>query len=160
MTLVGERRTDSSAIAEPSDARSVMLVTLSIPFVPELVSLAVESAVESGQPLLVVNVAEVPILPISIAMGYEHSGTDEVEESLRAPAELAHSLAVKVERLRVCSPHPLAALIELVVERRPGLLVVGPDKTRMGRRKFKRAEARVLRDAPCLIWSGQDLTPG
>lgn len=156
MILVGERHTDSSAIARPSDARPVMLVTLDIPFVPEAASLAVESAVESGQPLLVVHVAEVPILPISIARGYEYSGTDEVEESPRAPAELAHSLAVKVERLRVCNPHPQAALLELVVERRPGLLVFGPDKTRMGRRKFKRAEARVLRDAPCLVWSGHD----
>jgi hypothetical protein len=155
MSLVGDRHTDSSAIARPSGVRPVMLVTFDVPFVPEAASLAVEAAVESRQPLLVVNVAEVPILPISIAMGYEYSGTDEVEESLRAPAELAHSLAVKVERLRVCSPHPLAALLELVVERRPGLFVLGPDKTRMRHRKFKRAEARVLRDAPCLVWSGQ-----
>lgn len=83
MILVGERHTDSSAIARPSDARPVMLVTLDIPFVPEAASLAVESAVEFGQPLLVVHVAEVPILPISIARGYEYSGTDEVEESIR-----------------------------------------------------------------------------
>ena len=60
-----------------------MLVTLDVPFAPEAASLAVESAVESGQPLLVVNVAPVPILPISIAMGYEYAGTDEVEQSLR-----------------------------------------------------------------------------
>lgn len=131
-----------------------MLVTLDVPFAPEAAALAVDSAVESGQPLLVVNVAPIPILPVSIGMGYEYVGTDEVEESLRAPAELAYSLAVKVERLRVCSPHPVAALLELVFERSPGLLVFGPDKTRIGRRKFERAEARILRDAPCLVWSG------
>ena len=41
-------------------------------------------------------------------------------DELRKPAELAHSLAVHVERLRVCSPHPVDALLELVAERRPG----------------------------------------
>ena len=55
-----------------------------------------------------------------MAMGYEYAGTDEVEESLRAPAELAHSLAVDVERLRLCSPRPVDALLELVAERTRG----------------------------------------
>ena len=38
------------------------------------------------------------------------------------------SLAVEVERLRLCSPRPIEALLELVAERAPGLLVVGPDR--------------------------------
>ena len=96
--------TISSAVGTVAGARPVMLVTFDVPFAPEAAAFAVDSAVESGQPLIVVNAAEVPILPISMAMGYEYAGTDEVEESLRAPAELAHSLAVDVERLQALQP--------------------------------------------------------
>ncbi len=157
MMLVGRRRAGiSSAVAAPSGARPVLLATFDVPFAPEAAELAVESAVESGQPLLVVNVAQVPILPISIAMGYEYAGTDEVEESLRAPAELAYSLAVQVERLRISSPHPVAALLELVVERAPGLLVLGPDTRKVQRRLYRKAAKRVLAEAPCLVWLAPD----
>jgi len=155
MMVVGRRRAGvgvSSTVAPPSGARPVMLATFDVPFAAEAASLAVESAVESGQPLIVVNVAEMPILPISLAMGYDYAGSDEVEESLRAPAALAHSLAVPVERLRVSSPHPVEALLELVTERSPGLLVLGPDPTRVRRRLYRKAAKRVRRDAPCLVW--------
>ena len=133
-----------------------MLVTLDVPFAPEAASLAVDSAVESGQPLLVVNVVELPLLPGSLAMGYYYVGSDEVEESLRAPAGLATSLAVRVERLRVSSPHPVAALLELVRERSPGLLVLGPDQTRVRRRLYRKAAKRIRDEAPCLVWIAPD----
>jgi len=152
MLVRGRRAGVTSAVAPPSGARPVLLVTLDVPFAPEAATLAVESAVESGQPLLVVNVAPVPILPISIAMGYEYAGTDEVEQSLRAPAELAFSLAVDVERLRVSSPHPIAALLELISERMPGLLVFGPDRSKVSRRLYKKAAKRIREEAPCLVW--------
>ena len=146
----------SSATAAPSGARPVILATFDVPLSSEAATLAVESAVESGQPLLVVNVAPMSILPISIAMGYEYAGTDEVEDSLRAPAELAHSLAVKVERLRISSPHPVAALLELVAETTPGLLVLGPDPAKVPRRLYRKAAKRVRSEAPCLVWLAAD----
>lgn len=151
--LVGRRYAPiSSDVSSHSSARPVMLVTLDVPFAPEAASLAVDSAVESGQPLLVVNIAEVPILPASLSMGYEYVGSSEVEESLRAPAALARSLAVRVERLRVTSPHPVAALLELVTERSPGLLVVGPDVSRLRKRRYRKAAKRIRDEAPCLVW--------
>ena len=113
-----------------------MLVTFDVPFEPEATELAVDAAVESGQRLLVVNVAEVPLRPISLAMGYEYIDTEEVEDALRAPTALALSLAVEVERLRLCSPRPIDALLELVAERAPGLLVFGPDRERLTRRTY------------------------
>jgi nucleotide-binding universal stress UspA family protein len=157
MTAVGRRgSTIAPAAGAGSAARPVMLATFDVPFAPEAASFAVESAVESGQPLMVVNIAHVPILPISIAMGYEYAGTDEVEASLREPAELAHSLAVAVERLRVSSPHPVDALLELVAERSPGLLVLGPDQSRVRGRLYRKAAGRVLREAACLVWLSSD----
>jgi hypothetical protein len=76
----------------------------------------------------------------------------EEADALRAPAELANSLGVRVERLRVKSPRPVAALLELVAERSPGLLVFGPDRRRMRGRAYRKAVKAVRQRASCLVW--------
>jgi nucleotide-binding universal stress UspA family protein len=143
--------------AGSAGARPIMLVTFDVPVDPHAAELAVDAAVESGQPLVVVNVVEMPIRPMTSSWGQEVVVTEDVDDSLRAPAELAHSLAVAVERIKLVSPRPLKALLELVAERGPGLLVVGPDRRRMGRWRLRRAERRICSSAPCLVWTGADL---
>ena len=133
--------------------RPVLLATLGVPFDPAASAFAVDSAVESGQPLLVVNAVELPPLAMSVAMHYDQlPDTPEDAESLRAPARLAQALGVEVERLRVQSPRPLTALLEVVAERGPGLLVFGPDRTRLGRRAYRKAAKAVRERAACLVW--------
>ena len=148
------RRTGSSSTSavRPSRARPVVLVTLDVPFAPGAASFAVETAVESGSVLVVLNVAEIQLLPVSTILGYEYIGTPEVDAALREPAELAHSLGVEVERVRVCSPHPVAALVEVMGERDPGLIVFGPDPARLRRRLYRRAAKAVRERATCLVW--------
>ncbi len=148
------RRTGSSSTptVTPSRGRAVVLVTLDVPFAPGAASFAVETAVESGSPLVVLNVAEIQMLPVSTLLGYEYIGTPEVDAALREPAELAHSLGVEVERLRVCTPHPVAALVEVIGERDPGLIVFGPDPARVRRRLYRRAAKAVRERATCLVW--------
>lgn len=133
--------------------RPVLLATLGVPFDPAAAVLAVDAAVETGQPLVVANVVELPPLGMSVAMGYDElPEAKEDADALRAPAELACSLGVRVERLRVKSLRPLAALLELVGEREPGLLVFGPDRARLKPRRYRKA-ARALREhAACLLW--------
>jgi hypothetical protein len=151
--VLGTRRNRTSAdIPSISANRPVMLVTFDVPFEPEATALAVDAAVESGQRLIIVNAAEVPLGPISLAMKYEYIGTEEVEDALRAPAALALSLAVEVERLRLCSPRPIDALLELVAERTPGLLVIGPDRDRIKRRAYAKLTKRIRERAACLVW--------
>ena len=133
-------------------SRPVMLVTFDVPFAPGAAELAVDAAVEAGQALIVVNAARIELGPISLAMKYEYVGTQEVEDALRAPAALARSLAVEVERLRLCSPRPIEALLELVAERAPGLLVVGPDRERLKRRRYMKLTKRIRERAACLVW--------
>ena len=88
-----------------------------------------------------------------VLMGYGALEPNEEDgASLRAPAELAHRFGVEVERLRVLSPHPIAALLELTGERRPGLLVFGPDRTKVRPRLYRKAVKRVRTQAPCLVW--------
>ena len=135
--------------------RPVLLATLDVPFAEDATAFAVDSAVETGQPLVVVNAAEV--LPThSTFLGYGYIEREDLQDELRKPAELAHSLAVEVERLRVCSPHPIDALLELVSERRPGLLVFGPDRARLKPRRYRRAAKKIRERAACLVWVGDD----
>ena len=132
-------------------ARPVLLATLDVPFAEDATAFAVDSAVENGQPLLVVNAAPVPLAP-STFVGYGYIEREDLQGELQKPAQLAQSLAVRVERLRVCSPHPVDALLELVSERRPGVLVFGPDRTCLRRWRYERAARRIRKHATCLVW--------
>ena len=150
--MIGTRRTRTSAdIPVVSGSRPVMLVTFDVPFESQATELAVDAAVESGQRLIIVNAVEITLGPLPLSM-VQYLGPPDVEDALRAPAELAHSLAVDVERLRLCSPRPIEALLELVAERAPGLLVVGPDRKRLKRRTYARLTKRISERAACLVW--------
>jgi hypothetical protein len=133
--------------------RPVLLATMEVPFDETAAAFAVESALESGQPLVVANVVQIPLGPLCLGMGYGSIEPDEDEAAkLRAPAELASSLGVASERLRVLSPHPVDALLALTAERRPGLLVFGPDRARLARRRYRKTAKRIADKAACLVW--------
>jgi hypothetical protein len=86
-------------------------------------------------------------------MGYDQLPDEPADaEAFRAPARLAASLGVAVERVRVRSPRPLEALLEVVAERSPGLLVFGPDRGRMRPRRYAKAAQAVRERASCLVW--------
>src|SRR5580704_18746586 len=104
--------------------RPVMLATLDVPFDPDAVVFAVDSAVELGQRLIVANFVELEPLPLSVMMGYDDLPyPPEMAESLAGPVRLAISLGVQVARLRVKSFRPVRALVEVVAEENAGLLV-------------------------------------
>jgi nucleotide-binding universal stress UspA family protein len=129
------------------------LATLGVPFDPDASAFAVDTAVEAGQPLIVANVVELPPLTMSVNLGYDQlPDLPEDEEAFRAPAALAHSLGVQVERLRVRSPRPVEALLEVAAERRPGVLVFGPDRGRIKRRLYRKAAKAIRERAACLVW--------
>jgi hypothetical protein len=152
MTVAHRSGTIAERQAGASGSRPVMLVTFDVPVREDAAAVAVDSAVESGQPLLLVNMVDLPIRPMTASWGQEVIVFEDVDASLRAPAELAHSLAVAVERLRIVSPRPMRALLELVGERRPGLLVLGADAARMRRRKYHKAARTIREGASCLVW--------
>jgi hypothetical protein len=150
--LTLRRRSSLDAATDVRSAgRPVLLATLDVPFSEEAMAFAVDSAVESGQPLLLVNAAEVLPTVYSL-LGYGYIERAELQDALRAPAELAQSLAVRVERLRVCSPHPVDALLEVVAERDPAVLVFGPDRSCLSARRYRRAERAVRERTSCLVW--------
>jgi nucleotide-binding universal stress UspA family protein len=147
-------------------SRPVMLATFqSAPFQPDAARLAVDAAIESACPLLVVNVLE--YVPAGRPARYEPPpDPPALAAALAAPAELAHAFGVRVERLRVRSPHPVAALLDLVAERRPALIAFGPDGAALRRlrqpswRRYRRFVEALEREAPGLLWTAQGRAPG
>jgi nucleotide-binding universal stress UspA family protein len=156
MPTIRHTGAESALRLRPAGARPVVLATFDVPFASGAAELAVDAAVESGQRLVVVNVSAVSLLPASMMLGYSYLETPEITDALRAPADLAASLNVPVELLRVSSPHPADALVEVVSERDAGLLVLGPDLTRVRGRLYRKAVRRIRERANCLVWLADD----
>ena len=131
----------------------MLLATLRVAFDPSACELAVDAAVESGQPLIVAVLAELPPLPLSVMLGYDQIDSPEDAVAFAAPAALAASLGVAVERLRIRSPRPVTALLEFAAEREPGLLVFGPDRALLKGRVYRKAVRALRERAPCLVWT-------
>jgi nucleotide-binding universal stress UspA family protein len=142
------------------DGGSVMLATFDVPFDEAAAAFAVDSALESSSLLLVVNVVELPPLPMSVGMGTDLlEYAPEMAASLLAPAARAQALGVRVERLRVKSFHRVDALVEVAAERKVRLLVLGPDAKKVSRRLYRKAAAAVRDRLDCLVWITWDLQP-
>jgi hypothetical protein len=139
-------------------SRPVVLATLSVRIEPSAERMAIESALEAGVPLVVANMLWLPPYPATVMLLGPGAATLPHEEDLEEVRAMAHRAAargVPTELLRVSSRHPLRALLEVVTERRAGLLVLGPDVHRVRRGAFRRA-VRAVRSAECLVWIAPD----
>jgi nucleotide-binding universal stress UspA family protein len=153
MPVLQQRRPRTPVPPRGSPGRPVLLATLDVPFDRDAVTFAVDSAVEQGARLIVVNVVEWAPLPLSAIMGYDDLPyTPEMAESLDEPVRLARSLGIEVTRLRVKSLHPIPALLEVVAEQDPGLFVFGPDRSRIMRLRYWRAARAIRSSVTTLIW--------
>lgn len=138
--------------------RPVVLGTLSVRIDPNAERMAFESAVDADVPLIVANMLKLPPYPTTLMLAREYLILPHEEdlEEVRATARRAAALGIKTELLRITSRHPLTALIELIRERRAGLLVLGPDVQRTPRWLLWLAARRVRREADCLVWIAPD----
>ncbi|HYO45286.1 MAG TPA: universal stress protein [Gemmatimonadota bacterium] len=145
--------------AGPTRARPVLLATLQVRVDPSAERMAIDSALEAGVPLVLVNLIRLPPYATTmILVGPEHTTLPHEEdlEAVRATARRAAELGVKTELLRVRTTRPVKALLEVASERDAGLIVFGPDLGRVGRRRFRAAARRVRREAGCLVWVAPD----
>ena len=130
----------------------VVLATLAVPFEPESASVAFQAALETGARLIVVDVVEMPLWPLALSVGHADLELDEDRAEIRRLVGHAAALGIEVEHLRVRSPRPVRALLDVVVERSASLLVFGPDPRRLRPRLFARIVRRVRRKVACLLW--------
>ena len=132
---------------------------MSVQVDPSAERMAIESALEAGVPLVLVNLIPLPFYVTTIVMHGPEATTlphEEALDAVRATAARAAKLGVKTELLRVRTRHAVKALLEVVSERDAGLLVFGPDLKETGGLRFRMAARRVRREAPCLVWIAPD----
>jgi hypothetical protein len=137
----------------------VLLGTLSVRVDPRAEEMAIESASEASVNLIVANMLTLPPYPLTVMLAHEYATLPHEEdlEAIRATASRAATRGIRTELLRISSPRPVTALLELAHEREAGLLVFGPDVSLTPRRRFRRAARRVRREAECLVWiAGED----
>lgn len=146
-----------SAKPQQGGAGPIVLATLGVPFDAGATSFAIETALESGRLLIFANVLVLEATPVSLMLGYSGVLGDppELAAALRAPAERAYALGVRVERVRIRTPHRVDALLEFVSERDAALLVFGPDPRRLRRRLHRKACQAVRDRAHCLVWTNE-----
>src|SRR5689334_339484 len=152
---------EGTSDAPPADAirrRPVVLATLSVRIDPRAERMAIDSALESGAPLIIANMLMLPPYPTTVMLARDYLTLPHEEdlEEVRATARRAAALGIKTELLRITSRRPLVALIELIRERRAGLVVLGPDVRRTPRWQLWLAARRVRRQAECLVWIAPD----
>ncbi|MEA2402410.1 MAG: hypothetical protein QOK00_2813 [Thermoleophilaceae bacterium] len=144
---------------EATHAGPVVLATMAVRVDPSAERMAIDSAIEAGVPLLVVNLIPLPPYVRTMVLIGPAGTTLPHEEDLdavRATARRAADMGLKTELLRVRTRHAVKALLEVLSERDAGLLVFGPDLDRVGRLRFRAAARRVRRDARCLVWVAPD----
>lgn len=128
---------------------------------PAAARLAAEAAADMRSALLVVDA--VGVRPGRRGAGRAVAPTPRaLAAGLAAVALHAEELGVEVESVRAASLAPRRALLAVVADRRPALVVLGTDPTALGRfRTPTRREHRRLVDelgaqASCLLWTAQD----
>ena len=90
MPQVRDRREDEVALpAEPTRARPVVLATLAVRVHPSAERMAIDSAIEAGVPLLIVNLIPLPPYPQTIILLGPEATTFPHEEDLDALRETA-----------------------------------------------------------------------
>jgi nucleotide-binding universal stress UspA family protein len=160
MPQLRDRREDRIRLpGEPTGARPVVLATMAAAVHPGAERMAIDSALEAGVPLLVVNLVPLPLYVRTMVLVGPAGTTFPHEEALdavRATARRAAALGLKTELLRVRTRHAAAALLEVAREREAGLLVFGPDLGAVGRLRFRAAARKVRREADCLVWVAPD----
>ncbi len=140
--------------AARSPSRPVLLGTLSVRVDPSAERVAIDAALEVGAKLILANMLKLPPYPLTVMLARDYATLPHEEDldAVRATAGRAAALGIPTELLRVSTPRPVTALIELAHDREPGLLVFGPDRSRISARSFRAAAKTVRRDAPCLVW--------
>jgi len=160
MAQVADRADVSSgaSVEARSEARPVVLATLSVRIDPNAERMAIESALDAGSVLIIANMIMMRAYPMTLILAPQYATLPHEEDldEVRATAERAAARGIKTELLRITTTHPVSDLIELVRERKAGLLVLGPDVRRTSRWRLRMAARRVRRDAPCLVWIAPD----
>jgi hypothetical protein len=173
----GVRKSTSPVLPPRGRCGPVLLATFAgTPPHADATRIAVEAAFETGATLLLADVVKRARRPWlrrrAVHASPAHANdaapvpaatpAPALSPALCAAADHAAEFAVRVERMRVAAPRPVAGLLAAVAEYRPGLVVFASDPGALGRwrwRRRRRYRAFVIalaREAPCLLWTAAE----
>lgn len=142
-------RTPAAAPVE-TEVRPVMLLTFNVPFSKAAISVAIDAAAETRAELVVCDAMS--IAPSYVAHAARQWAEQDNREHARVVAREAQARGVRVKLVGFHNPKPVQAALEVCRDFAVGLLVLGPERNRLGRFSYGRIKRRVRRDAPCLLW--------
>jgi hypothetical protein len=150
---VGRPEAPPRTVARRPRVRPVMLLTFDVPFDPEAVAFALDTAVEAGAELYVCD--GIPVAPNPFLGTPRTFGSSETRAAADGVVQEARSRGVRTKQFVFHHPRPVHAALEVTRDQGVGLLVFGSDRARMGRWEFWRIARRLRKNSPCLLW-----TPG
>ena len=147
----------SSSVADPTadvvstgtSVRPVMLLTIAVPFDERATLFALDSALHSGAKLIVCEGIFLSAARPGNTANFVHALESRACEVV---AERARALEIKTELAVFHSPRPITGALAAAKNYEIGLLVFGPERTRLARWNYWMWSRRIRRDAPCLVW--------
>jgi len=145
--------------AVPGASGPVVLATLALRPDPTAEQMAIDSCLEAGAPLILVNAVQIPMYPTTMivagasAMVLPH---EDDRVAVRAAGDRIAALGIPVEVVGLFSSRPVKAIVRLLGERNAALLIFGPLLSEVGRLRLRTATRRLRRDANCLVWVAPD----
>lgn len=139
----------------PGPAGSVVLATMAVPFDPAGERMAIDTALETGARLVLVDVRALPQAPMTTMLHGADGALlphEDARAEVRTSAQRAAALGVRTLLLWVGTRRPARALLQVAAEQSAALLVFAPDRGAIGARRFRRTARAVRRKAGCLVW--------
>jgi hypothetical protein len=131
--------------------RPILLSTLSVRICPDAERIALESALEADVPLIVANVIYPPPGWTTMIRLQEDLG------KVRETATRAAALGIPTELvMRTPACRPVRALLSLARTHDVGLVIFGPDRRHIGRRRHRKAAEAICDGLDCLVWVAAD----
>jgi len=128
---------------------------MAVPIDPAGERMALDTALETGARLVLVDVRAMPQAPMTTMLHGADGALlphEDARDEVRASAQRAAALGVQTLLLWVGTRRPARALLEVAAEQSAALLVFAPDRNAMGARRFRRTARAVRRKADCLVW--------
>jgi nucleotide-binding universal stress UspA family protein len=148
------RNPSPAQVRRSAAPKPVVLATLATRVDEDAERLAIDSCLDAGVGLIVVNAVPALMSARTLRLG-SLDPVRENYEAVRETAERAAAFGIRVEHLRVTSPRPAKAIVQIANERGAGLLVLGAKRRRIDWR-FDRAARQARKHAACLVWIPED----
>ena len=143
----------------------VLLATFDVPFDSAAAAFATHAAADGSRRLIIANIVEVAPLafervsrfPTDFMLGHDVTTYLPGLAASVAILDEARALGIRTEQVQSHCFRRVACLIDLARELEIGMLVLGPDRRKVGRRVCRKAAVQMREQLTCLVWVSWDI---